>query len=127
MNYLVKTYTALLQHSAIKFGIVGIINTLLSLTIIFSLKAWWEFGDVAANFTGYIEGGWDMNDQIRLKEVCDRLNRKGVKFLLSNSSVDFLKELYKDYRIEIVKANRSINSDGQKRGEVEELLIRNYE
>ncbi len=81
----------------------------------------------SSNFTGYIEGGWDIKDQIRLKEVCDRLTAKGVKFLLSNSGVLFLKDLYKDYHIDVIKANRSINSDGLKRGEVEELLIRNYE
>ena len=81
----------------------------------------------SSNFTGYIEGGWDANDQTRLKEVCDRLNARGVKFMLSNSGVDFIKSLYENYNIDIIKANRSINSDGEKRGEVEEVLIRNYE
>jgi DNA adenine methylase len=81
----------------------------------------------SANFTGYIQGGWESSDQIRLKEVCDKLNTKGIRFLLSNSATTFIKDLYKDYRINIIKANRSINSDGEKRGEVEEVLIRNYE
>jgi DNA adenine methylase len=81
----------------------------------------------SANFTGYIQGGWEAADQVRLKEVCDRLNAKGVKFLLSNSATEFIKDLYKDYNINIIKATRAINSDGEKRGEVEEVLIRNYE
>jgi DNA adenine methylase len=81
----------------------------------------------SSNFTGYVQGGWGESDQIRLKESCDRLDRKGIKFLQSNSCVDFIKELYTDYRIHIVKANRAINSDGDKRGEVEEVLIKNYE
>ena len=34
---------------------------------------------------------------------------------------------YKNYNISIVKANRAINSVGGKRGEVDEVLIRNYE
>ena len=80
-----------------------------------------------ANFTGYIQGGWDMYDQVRLKTTCDKLNAKGVKFLQSNSAADFIKDLYKEYKINIIKANRSINSDGEKRGEVDELLIQNYE
>lgn len=80
-----------------------------------------------SNFTGYIQGGWDIYDQIRLREVCDELNVKGVKFLLSNSSAPIIKDQYKKYIITNVKANRAINSDGSNRGEVDELLIRNYE
>lgn len=80
-----------------------------------------------SNFTGYIQGGWDMFDQIRLREACDSLNSRGIKFLLSNSSSGFIKDQYEKYHISIIKANRSINSDGAKRGEVDEVLIRNYE
>lgn len=81
----------------------------------------------SANFTGYTKGGFDRQEQIRLKKLCDKLNEMGVKFLLSNSSTDFILDLYKDYKIEIIKAKRSINSDGSKRGEVDEVLVRNYE
>lgn len=81
----------------------------------------------SSNFTGYVQGGWNMYDQIDLKTACDELNKKGVKFLLSNSSADFIKDLYKDYKITIVKATRAINSNGADRGEVDEVLIRNYE
>jgi DNA adenine methylase len=79
-----------------------------------------------SSFTGYIQGGWNIKDQVRLKEFCDILDAKKVKFLLSNSSTQFIKDLYKNYNVNIVKANRSINSNGEKRGEVEEVLIRNY-
>ncbi len=81
----------------------------------------------SSNFTGYVQGGWDESDQIRLKEACDLLNQRKIKFLQSNSCTDFIKELYIDYHIHTIKANRAINSDGEKRGEVEELLIKNYE
>ncbi len=81
----------------------------------------------SSNFTGYVQGGWNIYDQVALKTVCDELNSKGIKFLLSNSSADFIKDLYKDYIIKSVKANRSINSNGADRGEITELLIRNYE
>lgn len=80
-----------------------------------------------SNFTGYIQGGWDMFDQVRLRETCDQLNAKGVKFLLSNSSASFIQDQYKNYNITTVKAKRAINSNGAKRGEVSELLIRNYD
>lgn len=79
-----------------------------------------------ANFTGYNKGGFDKNEQIRLKNCCDELNKRGVKFMLSNSATDFIKDLYKEYNIHIVKAKRAINSDATKRGEIEEVLITNY-
>lgn len=80
-----------------------------------------------SNFTGYNEGGFNREEQKRLKKLCDSLNEKGVKFLLSNSATEFIKDLYSDYKIDYVKAKRSINSNGNKRGEVDEVLIRNYE
>jgi DNA adenine methylase len=81
----------------------------------------------SANFTGYVQGGWNTDDQVNLKLACDELHKKGVKFLLSNSSAKFIKDLYKDYNIKIVKANRAINSNGSDRGEIDEVLIKNYE
>src|ERR1700756_1380755 len=81
----------------------------------------------SSNFTGYVQGGWNELDQIRLREACDELNSRGVKFLLSNSCTSFIKKQYSKYHIHTVMANRSINSDGDKRGENEEFLIRNYE
>lgn len=79
-----------------------------------------------ASFTGYNKGGFDRSEQIRLKECCDTLTNRGVKFLLSNSATAFIKNLYKGYDIKIVKAKRAINSDASKRGSIEEVLIRNY-
>jgi DNA adenine methylase len=35
--------------------------------------------------------------------------------------------LYDGYNIEIVQANRAINSKGDKRGKVDEVLVKNYE
>lgn len=79
-----------------------------------------------ASFTGYNKGGFNKSEQIRLKQCCDELTQRGVKFMLSNSSTEFIKELYKDYDMSIVNAKRMINSDASKRGVIEEVLIRNY-
>ncbi len=79
-----------------------------------------------ANFTGYNKCGFDRKEQIRLKKCCDELTRRGVKFMLSNSATDFIKDLYKDYNITVVKAKRAINSNASKRGEIEEVIITNY-
>lgn len=80
-----------------------------------------------SNFTGYNESGFGENEQIRLKKICDSLNNKSVKFLLSNSDCEFIRELYKGYKIVTIKAKRVINSNGNNRGAVSEVLIRNYE
>lgn len=79
-----------------------------------------------ASFTGYNKGGFDRNEQARLKQCCDELTQRGVKFMLSNSATDFIKDLYRDYHITIVRAKRAINSDASKRGTIEEVLITNY-
>ena len=81
----------------------------------------------SSNFTGYISGGWGKDDQYRLKSACDDLDHRGIKFLLSNSSADFILDIYKEYKITTVKAIRAINSSGDKRGKIDEVLIRNYE
>lgn len=80
----------------------------------------------SSNFTGYTKGGFDREEQIRLKQTCDDLTNKKVDFLLSNSNTSFIRDLFKDFTIVTVGAKRSINSNGTKRGEVEELLIYNY-
>lgn len=81
----------------------------------------------SSNFTGYTLDGFSESDQVRLKELCDKLTERGIKFLLSNSSAPFILELYKDYKIEFVKARRTINSNGDGRGKIKEVLVRNYE
>lgn len=81
----------------------------------------------SSSFTGYTSSGFNESEQILLKEQCDALNQKGVKFLLSNSSCEFIRELYKDYTISTVGAKRAINADSNKRGEIDEVLVRNYE
>ena len=81
----------------------------------------------SSSFTGYVQGGWNEEDQLRLRDVCNRLRDNDIKFLLSNSASDFIREIYSDYNIHIVQAKRSVNSNSSRRGQVDEFLIRNYE
>lgn len=80
-----------------------------------------------ASFTGYSRGGFSREDQIRLRECCDDLNARGIKFMLSNSATEFIMDQYADYNITIVKAKRAVNSVASKRGDVDEVVVRNYE
>ena len=82
-----------------------------------------------ANFTRYSSNGFSQDDQIELKEMCDKLTSVGVKFMLSNSSTEFIKNLYSDgekYNIIEVDAARKVNCDASKRGKVSEVIVRNY-
>jgi DNA adenine methylase len=79
-----------------------------------------------ASFTGYNLDKFGREEQKKLKGFCDLLDKKGAYFLLSNSSTDFIKELYGKYRIEFVQVPRMINVDASKRGRVDEVLVKNY-
>ncbi len=82
----------------------------------------------SSSFTGYTDNGFGEEQQVELKKECDKLNKKGIRFLLSNSSCDFIENLYThDYNIRVIKAKRVLNSDGNKRGEIDEVLIFNYD
>ncbi len=80
-----------------------------------------------ASFTGYSKTGFNRDEQIRLREQCVELDRKGVSFVLSNSATPFIFELYSKYKISRVQAKRIVNSVASKRGDIEEVIIRNYE
>lgn len=79
-----------------------------------------------SSFTEYTTLGFNNDEHIVLKNECDKLNERGVKFLLSNSNCDFINDLYKDYIVDVVSVNRFINSNAKKRINATELLIKNY-
>lgn len=86
-----------------------------------------------ASFTSYSKGNFSEEDQVRLANLCDRIRKKGAKFLLSNSDPnnedpkdDFFDRHYRRFMIESVKATRMINCKGFLRGQINELIITNY-
>jgi DNA adenine methylase len=81
-----------------------------------------------SSFTSYSINGFGEEEQIRLKQLCDRLSDRGCQILASNSATPFIRDLYDDPRYELieVQASRAINSVGSKRGKINEYLIRNY-
>lgn len=79
-----------------------------------------------SSFTSYASVGFEMAMQEKLFQLCEDLDRKGVSFLLSNSSHPWVRERYRSFSVEPVQARRAINSKADKRGEIHEVLIRNY-
>jgi DNA adenine methylase len=78
------------------------------------------------SFTGYNKDDFNQKDQQFVKNLCDELNRREIKWLLSNASTSFIQDLYKEYTVNTIDVSRCINSDAAKRGKVEEVLITNY-
>jgi DNA adenine methylase len=79
-----------------------------------------------AQFTSYARGGFNWESQEQLASVVAELTRRNVRVMLSNSDVPALRELYRDHRIEKVRASRRINSKSDGRGMVDEILVMNY-
>ena len=86
-----------------------------------------------SSFNSYTKNEFDDKEQIRLRDFCDELAKKGYQWILSNSDVKgkdennhFFDELYADFHIERVLAKRNINANPEKRGVLNELLITNY-
>lgn len=79
-----------------------------------------------ATFNSYTEEGFGKDEQRRLATVFKDLDERGVYVMLSNHNTILVKELYKDYHIYVIEAKRNINSNGKKRGKVEEVIITNF-
>lgn len=79
-------------------------------------------------FTSYQQEPFGKDQQIRLRDVIQNLTDRGVKCLLSNSDTDFIRGIYSSNSFEIfpVKAARAVNSNPSARGDVFELLIKNW-
>lgn len=76
-------------------------------------------------FVSYQAGGFGENDQKRVAELYKRLSDEGVKCMLMNTDCEFIRELFKDYKIEIVGMRNAVNRNGNNRGG-SCLVVTNY-
>lgn len=82
-----------------------------------------------SSFTGYTEGEFGRPEQLRLKRSIDELTDRGVPVMLSNSPHEWIVGAYEGafrYRVERTPARRAINSRGDRRGAIDELIVTNY-
>ena len=79
-----------------------------------------------SSFTTYTNSSFLEKEQERLAEVFDTLDKRGCKLMLSNSDTEFIRTLYKKWHINKVNAKRFINCIAAKRGDVTEVVVRNY-
>jgi DNA adenine methylase len=86
-----------------------------------------------SKFTGYSKTGFSDADQVRLAEFFKIIDQRGAKVMLSNSDPknedpddSFFDSLYSGYQVDRVPAKRAINCNGERRGDISELIITNY-
>ncbi|MGY6529485.1 MAG: DNA adenine methylase [Cyanobacterium sp.] len=87
-----------------------------------------------SNFNSYSQFTFDDNEQKRLAKYYQKLHDSySVYLMLSNSDPknedindNFFDELYQRFNIARISATRMINSKGDKRGSVNEILVINY-
>ncbi len=78
-----------------------------------------------ANFTSYTKEGFDHDDQTRLRNCIIEADKRGVKFLLTNSGTKEVMDFYKMFKVKRVPIVRTIAASKNKRGYFE-VIVTNY-
>lgn len=78
-----------------------------------------------SSFTSYHANQFDAQDQRDLCQLATKLKKRGCHVMLSNSATDFIHGIYEEagFKVHSVLAARNINSKGDKRGKVKEVII----
>ena len=79
-----------------------------------------------AYFTSYMKTAFGEGEQQALATVYRTLDARGCKLMLSNSDTPLVRKLYAGFHQHQVMARRNINSRGDRRGHVAELVVCNY-
>ena len=89
---------------------------------------------VTSSFNSYSRDVFNDSEQLRLAKFFREMSTTGAKLMLSNSDPQnnniedrFFEEAYQGFEIQRVKASRMINSKHDGRGQINELLIMNYQ
>lgn len=119
-------------HSYLNFNDIQILNCDFELSVKEAKKGDFIYFDPpydsdTSTFNSYTEGGFGKEEQVRLANVYKELADRGCYVMLSNHNTTLINELYKEFNIHVIEAKRNINSNGKKRGMVEEVIITNYD
>ena len=85
-----------------------------------------------ANFNSYSSNAFDDSEQKRLRDIFGLASKQGALQMLSNSDPSnyvkdsFFDDLYREFDVQRIFASRAINSKGNSRGAIKEILITNY-
>jgi DNA adenine methylase len=79
-----------------------------------------------SSFTGYTNGGFELELHTMIRNIALDLAKKGVKVLISNSHCDKTFEIYQGLIFNEMIVDRKISAKVASRGQVKEFLISNY-
>lgn len=79
-----------------------------------------------SRFTAYHTTEFSLKDQVRLSKICRILTNRKVSVMVSNSWAPEICELYRGFHCKIIEASRTINSRGDRRTGIPEMIITNY-
>jgi len=79
-----------------------------------------------SDFNRYTSSQFRENDHFRLAAVCRELDERGIRWAVSNSDTDFIRDLFAGFEMIPIDNRREINLNSQDRN-ISELLIVNYE
>ena len=77
-------------------------------------------------FTNYSSNGFNDDAQEVLRDCAVNWAESGVYVMISNADTSFIREIYKGFTFHSVSAPRNINSNGNGRSPVPELIITSY-
>lgn len=79
------------------------------------------------SFVAYTPGRFKIEDRYDLFDFMVKARKNGANLMLSNNNLELVKEMYLDqkFKVNIIYASRSVNSNPLKRGKIPELLITN--
>ena len=86
--------------------------------------AYYKLGGYS-DFNRYTIDQFRKNDHFRLAAFCRELDLRGVRWAISNSNTEFVRQLFEGYHLTEIGNRREINLNSRNRG-ITELLITNY-
>jgi DNA adenine methylase len=75
-----------------------------------------------ANFSDYATGGFNYDDQVRLRDLAKSLANRGARVIISNHDTPVARELYSSASITSIDVGRFIAAKGTSRQKVKEVL-----
>jgi DNA adenine methylase len=78
-----------------------------------------------SDFNRYTSGQFKEIDHLRLRNVCGELDKRGIRWVQSNSNTEYIRELYRPFRVCAITNRREINLNSKSR-DITELVIKNF-
>jgi len=82
----------------------------------------------SSSFTAYTEDGFSLEDLSELRQICDDMDKKGIKWMMSNSTAKIVYDEFSAYNIHEVYAHRFVKAlkENEKREKIKETVVTNY-